>query len=707
MCAITGYFNIDDAEKLVLNSLKIMKNRGKDGCGIIKDNKIEINKDIKKLIPKNSKNAMGHLLHSMVSYLPQPLEYKNSFLVSNCEIYNWKELSIKYDIDAKNDSELLIRLFNKLDILEDPTKILNKLDGVYAFAFLKDNRIILARDIIGVKPLFYSEDSGFCFASEKKALLKNKIKNIIELNPRSILDYNIKTKKTRIIKKDFFNISPIIKGQKEDLKKEVKKLILNAVKKRIPENKKIGLLFSGGVDSTFLALILKSLNIKFTCYTAALIGKGLQIPEDLKYSREIAKKYNLDLKEITIDIKNLENKIKKTIDLIEDTNVVKVGVGLTFLSVCEKAKKDGIRLLLSGLGSEEIFAGYERHKNSLNINEECLSGLRKMYERDLYRDDVITMNNSIELRLPYLDKELVKYSLKIPERFKLTDDQNKIVLREIAHEFGLEKKYSYRKKKAAQYGSRFDAAITKLAKKNKMTKSQYLDLFKKDKILKLGALFSGGKDSNYALYLMQKHNYEISCLITLKSKNDESYMFHTPAIGLTKLQARSLNIPLIEQETEGNKESELKDLESSIKKAKDKYQIEGIVTGAIFSNYQRDRIEKICDRLNLKIFSPLWHKNQEDLMKELIKEKYEIILTAVACEGLNKNHLNKIIDETFLNELVSLNKRFRINVAGEGGEFESLVLNAPNFKKKIKILTSNIIEDKNSARLIVEDAKLY
>ena len=225
--------------------------------------------------------------------------------------------------------------------------------------------------------------------------------------------------------------------------------------------------------------------------------------------------------------------------------------------------------------------------------------------------------------------------------------------------------------------------------------------------LKLGVLFSSGKDSNLALHIMQKQNYEISCLITLKSENPFSYMFHTPNIDLAELQSQAMNIPLIMQTTKGEKELELKDLELALKKAKKEYKIQGVVTGALYSNYQRERIEKIVDKLSLKIFSPLWHINQEVEMRQLLDEGFKFLFSGVAGEGLSKKWLGKIITTKDIDELVKLNEKCSINIAGEGGEFESFVLDAPFYKNKIKIEKAIIkMENECTGNYIIEKAKL-
>jgi diphthine-ammonia ligase len=241
----------------------------------------------------------------------------------------------------------------------------------------------------------------------------------------------------------------------------------------------------------------------------------------------------------------------------------------------------------------------------------------------------------------------------------------------------------------------------------KLSKDHEKGLGDSKKPLKLAALFTGGKDSTYAIYLAQKAGHEITCLITIHSENQDSYMFHTPAIELTELQAESMELSHVIAGTEGEKEVELEDLELTIKLAKEKFNFEGILTGALFSEYQSNRIENICKKLNLQCLSPLWHKPQEVLMQELLDNNFQIIFTGIAAYGLNKSWLNKIITQEDLNKLKQLKAKIGSNVAGEGGEFESLVLDCPVFKKKLIIEEFEIKEESEyAARMIIKKAKL-
>lgn len=220
--------------------------------------------------------------------------------------------------------------------------------------------------------------------------------------------------------------------------------------------------------------------------------------------------------------------------------------------------------------------------------------------------------------------------------------------------------------------------------------------------MKCGILFSGGKDSTYAAYLAQKEGYYLSCLISIISKNPNSYMFHTPSISKVKKQAEAMKLPLIIQETEGEKEIELKDLERSIKKAKNECKIEGVITGAVESAYQASRIQKICDKLNLKCFNPLWQKNQFELLYDLIRNDFKIIITGVFAYPLDETWIGRELDQEFVEGIEKIYEKYKINPAGEGGEYETFVLNCPLFSKELKIEDKQILGKKNSWRMEIK-----
>jgi diphthine-ammonia ligase len=223
--------------------------------------------------------------------------------------------------------------------------------------------------------------------------------------------------------------------------------------------------------------------------------------------------------------------------------------------------------------------------------------------------------------------------------------------------------------------------------------------------MKLGVLFSGGKDSTLALHMAAEHEI-VACLITLQSINRESYMFHTPNTSLTKLQAEALGIPLVTRETEGKKEEELVDLERAIVDATRQYQIEGVVTGAVESVYQSTRIQRICNRLNLWCLNPLWKRNQRELLKELVVKRFKVIVSGVFAYPLDETWLGRELDSAMIDRLVELEKKYGISPSGEGGEIETTVLDAPMFKKRIEILQHKTEARDNSGAYNVTEARL-
>jgi len=223
--------------------------------------------------------------------------------------------------------------------------------------------------------------------------------------------------------------------------------------------------------------------------------------------------------------------------------------------------------------------------------------------------------------------------------------------------------------------------------------------------MKLGVLFSGGKDSTLALHIAAEYE-TVACLITLKSMNPESYMFHTPNIDVTRLQAEALNLPILTQTTEGRKEEELRDLKHAITDASSQFQIEGIVTGAVESVYQSIRVQRLCHDLNLWCFNPLWKRNQKALLEELVAKRFKVIVSGVFAYPLDETWLGKEIDHETIGKLLELEKEFGISPSGEGGEIETTVLDAPMFRRRIEILRHAVEARGNSGVFRISEARL-
>ena len=220
--------------------------------------------------------------------------------------------------------------------------------------------------------------------------------------------------------------------------------------------------------------------------------------------------------------------------------------------------------------------------------------------------------------------------------------------------------------------------------------------------MRLAALVTGGKDSILALYRAQKMGHSIEVLATMIPKRDDSYMFHFPNIHITDHISRALEIPLVTASTSGVKEKELEDLEKLLSSL----DVDGVVTGAILSSYQKERIEKICNKLGIKSIAPLWQQNSLDIMKELIDLKFKVIIVGVYAYGLDQTWLGREINTETLKKLVELDEKYQISLVGEGGEYESLVLDAPIFKKRIEIIQAETNYENNRGVYAIKEAKL-
>jgi diphthine-ammonia ligase len=220
--------------------------------------------------------------------------------------------------------------------------------------------------------------------------------------------------------------------------------------------------------------------------------------------------------------------------------------------------------------------------------------------------------------------------------------------------------------------------------------------------MRVAALVTGGKDSALALYRALKLGYEVNFLVTIIPKREDSWMFHFPNIHLTDFFAKAVEIPLVKAETVGIKETELKDLKNLLATL----DIEGVVSGAISSRYQKERIDKVCRELNLKSIAPLWQEDSMQLLKEIINLDFEVIIVGVYAYGFNQSWLGRKINSTTIKNLVELNDKYQISLVGEGGEYETLVLDAPFFKKRIQVLQTERNWENDSGYLLVKEAKL-
>ncbi len=440
MCGIAGAYG-KDSENKVKKMLETIKHRGPDGSGTISLGDI----------------TLGNVLLRITGNQRQPISNKGA-LTYNGEIYNFREIAGYLSISADSDSEALLQLIDKKGI----EAAINEIDGDYAFAYAENGKLYLARDPAGVKPLYYGfAGELFAFASEKKALLSLGINETNALTP----GYMVSVEKTNISRKQ---ISTFARKEKKMDEITASKLLFDAIECAVKKRcyKPMAIAFSGGLDSSLIAAICH--NSEFSEYIE-LYAVGMAGSHDLLQTKKAAELLGLGdklhLHEPSIG--DVEIALPYVIKAIESTEPQKVSIALPFFFASRNAHEDGLRVMLSGQGADELFAGYKRYgsMSSEQLLQALEIDLSNIARNNLERDDAVTMANAVELRVPYLDRAVVEMALGISPDLKIHNGTRKYILRKAATRI-LPEELVLKEKKAAQYSSGMYSALEKLGKKN-------------------------------------------------------------------------------------------------------------------------------------------------------------------------------------------------------------------------------------------------
>jgi len=225
--------------------------------------------------------------------------------------------------------------------------------------------------------------------------------------------------------------------------------------------------------------------------------------------------------------------------------------------------------------------------------------------------------------------------------------------------------------------------------------------------MKLACLFSGGKDSAYAIHLAKKQGHDVVCLLSIFPKSDESHLLHHPNLKWTKLQSKSMNIPQLTIHSNVDETSdELIVIEKLLQNAKDNFQIDGLVHGGIKSKFQKEKFETLCLKLNLVCIAPLWEMDPKKYMNELIDSNFDFMMITVSSDGLDDQWLGKLILKSDIAILNNLSDKFGFNLNFEGGEAETFVIDCPLFSNPIKVNEFTKNWDGYRGRFEIVDAEL-
>ena len=509
MCGIVGILSKtgENVVPLAESMLSCIACRGPDGAAITSGEQTvqtDSVSDLRKHPMSDSSTALGHVRLAIVGGTcgQQPFRSCDGrFIVEhNGEIYNYKKLRNRLEsshrLVSQTDSEVIAHIFEDnyaktRDLKDAIKKTVSELDGVYAIVIRDEEtgEIALVRDVMGVRQLYYGQNSQLvAFASERKALWKIGLKEpTLRLHPGSVLiimpDGSF-GEQQKVIKNPVSNQKIRYKTLSSAVE-AYKRALVSSMRKRTQDFDRIGIIFSGGIDSVIIAWLAKKMVREVICYTGGVEGSS-----DIAFARKIAKRLNLKLRVNELTHTEVEEMIPEVINTIEHTNAGQVEVAIPVYAAVKLAHEDGIKVMFSGQAADELFGGYSWYSTIVRdgggyagLRHYMNEDIQLLYKETLEREDKITMAHSIEMREPFLDLRLIRLSMKIDLRLNVkgvSDAFGKHVHRKLAQELGIPRDIAYRSKEAAQHGSGIHQVIDLIARKHGFDEStisaKYLDL---------------------------------------------------------------------------------------------------------------------------------------------------------------------------------------------------------------------------------------
>lgn len=494
MCGIAGIVSTNYRElgPLLKEMLGAMQHRGPDGAGFVIGETCDRKSTLDKLNFAGQKGfvALGHVRLAITGgaagLQPFQSDDRRLSLLHNGEIYNFRELAKQLNnvgsLSTGSDSEVLMRLIEEAytgDLVTAMKKVLRKLDGVYALAVTDQEQTVIARDRIGVRQLyFYMGNELVAFASEKKPLLA--------LGGEGIEIHRLPPGQMMVLEHDNYQLRPfwepdqlrsddVIRSRKQALS-VYDQAIKESVRKRVVGHDHVGIIFSGGVDSFLIAHLVRQQGVPFKCYTAGRTNGA----SDIAWARRTAEEFDMPLQVRSLDVDDIEHLIPQLIHDIEDYSLNQVEVAVPTYASVRMAQEAGERVILTGQGADELFGGYPwypkivEREGYYNFVQHLWEDTFLLYKECLEREDKIAMAHSLELRVPYLDPEVIRVAFQIGPELKIhsgDDTQAKRIHREYAQAQGVPQNIAFRAKEAAQHGANVHDAFEEIAERHGLTAS--------------------------------------------------------------------------------------------------------------------------------------------------------------------------------------------------------------------------------------------
>ena len=460
----------ENAVPTVVTMLESLWHRGVDAYGVATQTSVETAKSLEELKETNlsSNIAVGYNLSRVTGRdEPQPVLGNDYAIVFDGRLFPPSEIS-----DLK---EVVNRL--KEDPKRNASHILRELDGSYAFAICCSDEAIAGRDALGIIPLYYGEDESLCgLASERKALWALGIETVKSFPPGNVAV--IHTRGFTFERAITITQPKIKRIEMEAAVKHLRKLLLKSVTERVKDVDKIAVAFSGGLDSTVIAVLAKMCKVD-----VHLVSVGLEDRPELQHAKHASRALELPVHVQTYNMNDVEKTVSKVLWLIEESNPIKVGVVIPFFWTAETASRIGCNVLLAGQGGDELFGGYHRYlvelkqKGAEALQKTLYQDVVSSHDTNFQRDFPVCAFHKVELRLPFIDREVLNFALSLPLELKIESQEDllrKRVLRKVAESLGIPSFIANRTKKAVQYATGVSQALRRLAKSKGLTVSSYL-----------------------------------------------------------------------------------------------------------------------------------------------------------------------------------------------------------------------------------------
>jgi asparagine synthase (glutamine-hydrolysing) len=457
----------------VVSMLRELKHRGNGGHGIATPDSAITASSIEELELKDpvSSIALGHNLSRILPRdQPQPVQ-GDGFMV----VFEGRTFPSPNPPDLPEVNGIVEMLGS--NPLRNAGSIIEELEGSYVFAFADFNKVIVGRDLFGLTPLYYGENDAVCaVASEQKALWKIGLETVRSFPPGqlAVMDNHgfsfHPVKMLRMPPKETVDI--------ETAARALQLLLLESTRKQASDLEAVAVAFSGGVDSSVVAVLAENVGLG-----VQLVSVGLEGQREVLFAEEAAEALGLPLHLQTYTVSELEETLAEVLWLIEEPNPVNACIAVPFYWLAETASKLGYPVLLAGQGADELFGGYQRYLTEYSrsgaeaVEQKMFRDIENAYRANFQRDNQVCSYYGVELRLPFVDRDVVDFALRLPLRLKINSVEDKLrkrVLRRVARNLDVPSFMVDKPKKAVQYTTGVTKALQRLAKAENFTLREYV-----------------------------------------------------------------------------------------------------------------------------------------------------------------------------------------------------------------------------------------